>query len=273
MGDWPVGLSTGCFYQTSIFDCLEDVRSAGFSTIEVCTYPDHLDYHDRNAVDRAAERLRNLEIEAYSIHAPFKDSIDISSPDEDRWRFSVNEMLEAAAAAATLEVRHFVIHPGPEVSLRLDRGEQLTRMNNAARALTKVSRRCREEGMRLALENVLPHLLFGSIGDLLWIFGAIEDLDVGICLDTGHAHLTGSLPLVTDKLGAHIKVVHANDNKSKHDDHLPPGDGEIDWTRFGQQLNAAGFNGTVILELAGEDPDPKAVLQRARRARRFLRTL
>ena len=30
MLDWPVGLSTGCFYRTSIFDCLERIREDFF---------------------------------------------------------------------------------------------------------------------------------------------------------------------------------------------------------------------------------------------------
>ena len=31
--DWPVGLSTGCFYRTSIFDCVELIQNAGFGMI------------------------------------------------------------------------------------------------------------------------------------------------------------------------------------------------------------------------------------------------
>ena len=69
--DWPVGLSTGCFYQRSIFDCLEPIRAGGFRLIEICSAPAHLDYHARAAVRRAAERLAALGIGAYSFHAPF----------------------------------------------------------------------------------------------------------------------------------------------------------------------------------------------------------
>ena len=54
MSDWAVGLSTGCFWQTSIFDCLEDIRNSGFGRIEICSSPAHLDYHDVERVKRAA---------------------------------------------------------------------------------------------------------------------------------------------------------------------------------------------------------------------------
>ena len=46
MSDWPVGLSTGCFFQKSIFDCLETISRGGFNIIEICSFPAHLDYHD-----------------------------------------------------------------------------------------------------------------------------------------------------------------------------------------------------------------------------------
>jgi hypothetical protein len=34
MSDWPVGLSTGCFYQQSIFDCLETISRGGFNIMQ-----------------------------------------------------------------------------------------------------------------------------------------------------------------------------------------------------------------------------------------------
>lgn len=37
MSDWAVGLSTGCFYQKSIFEVLETIRNGGFSLIEICS--------------------------------------------------------------------------------------------------------------------------------------------------------------------------------------------------------------------------------------------
>ena len=68
MNDWPVGLSTGSFYQESIFDCLESIRNSGFSMIEVCSFPAHLDYHDLDTVRRAAQRIVELGLEPYSFH-------------------------------------------------------------------------------------------------------------------------------------------------------------------------------------------------------------
>jgi len=269
MSDWAVGLSTGCFYLTSIFDCLEKIRNAGFGMIEVCSHPAHLDYHDQQAVRAAAERIDDLGLETYSFHAPFADDIDITSMDANVRARSRDELLRAADAAAALGVRYLVIHPGPERG-GLPEHERFQRMHNAAAILDEVSRRCRQQGTALALENMLPHLFSGHVRDLLWILGALETTEVGICLDTGHAHLAGDLRTVAHKLLGHLWMVHASDNRGRYDDHLPPGDGQINWERFLKQLDDSDFRGTFILEIAGSEGISEA-LQGARRARRHLR--
>lgn len=272
MSDWPVGLSTGCFYQKSIFDCLEPVRNSGFSMIEVCSFPAHLDYHDQDAVLRAARQIGELGMESYSFHAPFADHIDITALDPAQRDLALQEILKAAEAAAILEVRYFVIHPGPEHSSHPPCAERFQRMENTASTLNKVAQRCRELGIGCVLENKLPHLLFGSTSDILWILGAMNTVHVGTCLDTGHAYLSGDLYRVMHKLSGHLQLVHANDNSGNYDDHKPPGEGNIDWTRLLTELSQIEFHGGFILELSG-NKEPEIVLAEARRARCFLRDI
>jgi sugar phosphate isomerase/epimerase len=44
--------------------------------------------------------------------------------------------------------------------------------------------------------------------------------------------------------------VHANDHHGHHDDHLPPGEGLIDWRHIRGTLAAVGFDGWIVLELS-----------------------
>jgi len=37
MSDWPVGLSTGCFRQTTIVDCLETIRALSWRVQRTCS--------------------------------------------------------------------------------------------------------------------------------------------------------------------------------------------------------------------------------------------
>lgn len=269
---WPIGLSTGCFYQKSIFDCLEQIRSSGFSMIEVCFSPEHLDFHNLDLVHRASARIEQLGMETHSFHAPFANGLDISSPHEGERARALGEILRAAEAAAILQAHYFVIHPGPEISISPDAEERLQRMDNAVSVLNRVAEHCLALGIHCVLENKLPHLLFGKTSDILWILDALDSVDVGVCLDTGHAALSGDLQSLLHKLSGHLKMIHAHDNMGHADDHRPPGDGRIDWDLLVKTLGAQGFHGAIILELAGAG-DPEATMANARRGRAFLRRI
>ena len=271
MSDWAVGLSTGCFWQTSILDCLEDIRNSGFGRIEICSWPAHLDYHDLDRVKHASQRIEDLGLETYSFHAPFSDRIDITSPDPQAREFALRELLQAAQAAAILKVRYFVIHPGPEKAT-LPEHERFWRMENAVGVLNQALAHCKRLGVGLVLENMLPHLFAGRTRDLLWILGALDSTEVGVCLDTGHAYLGKDLAGVVHKLSGHLWMVHASDNHGHYDDHLPPGEGDVDWAAFLADLYRLHFNGALIMEINGAG-ERKEILERARRGRSYLRDL
>jgi sugar phosphate isomerase/epimerase len=272
MTSWPIGLSTGCFYHQSILDCLPLIRESGFSMIEVCSSPEHLDFRDLKRVHRAAERIQELGMEAYSFHAPFAPAIDIASSDSAQRAASVTEIFKAAEAAALLRVHYFVLHPGPENPASIPAAERLPRMQHVVESLNQVAQRCKELGIICVLENKLPHLLFGNTSDILWILDGINTAQVGACLDTGHAFLGGDLHVLVHKLASHLQIIHAHDNGGVGDNHLPPGEGKIDWEKFLCDLIEVRFRGALILEMAGND-DPAVTMANARRGRSYLRDI
>ncbi|MBT8037883.1 MAG: sugar phosphate isomerase/epimerase [Verrucomicrobiae bacterium] len=271
MSDWPIGISTGCFYQSDILDILEVVRDGGFSMIEVCSFPKHLDYHDDAKVKVAARRIREVGLDPFSFHAPFADHIDITSLDDEIKKKSVKELIKAAEAAATLGVKHIVLHPGPEREGRPPAEEFYDHLERACESVNTVAKRCDELGLILLLENMLPHLLFGRTRDMLYIMGSAESDNVGTCLDTGHAHLAGDLASVVHKLSSHLRMVHVNDNRGDSDAHLPPGEGHVDWRQVLSQLEHWNFRGALILELSGRHGENyHQAMSEARGARDYL---
>ncbi len=272
MTSWPIGLSTGCFYHQSILECLPLIRESGFSMIEVCSTREHLNFHDAKSVHRAAERIRELGMEAYSFHAPFAPTIDIASSNDAQRAASVAEIFQAVEAAALLRVHYFVLHPGPENPASISASEQLPRMQHVVGSLNQVARHCKELGIICVLENKLPHLLFGNTSDILWILDAINTAEVGACLDTGHAFLAGDIHNLVHKLSSHLRMIHIHDNGGGDDNHWPPGDGKIDWEKFMRDLIEVRFRGAFILEMAGNN-DPAVTMANARRGRAYLREI
>jgi len=100
---------------------------------------------------------------------------------------------------------------------------------------------------------------------------AVQNLYLSMCLDTGHANCKSNFPHVVSGLSGQLALVHANDNLATHDDHLPPGEGNIDWSMVLKMLWASGFNGVLMLELAGDTGETQSeMLSKAVRARHYL---
>ena len=57
-----------------------------------------------------------------------------------------------------------------------------------------------------------------------------------------------------------------------NDNHLPPGEGKIDWEKFLRDLIEVRFRGALILEMAGNN-DPAVTMTNARRGRSYLRDM
>ncbi len=87
--------------------------------------------------------------------------------------------------------------------------------------------------------------------------------DIGVCLDTGHTALGGFWHRFVEISGTRLMHVHAHDNHGYGDDHLPPGDGLINWGEVRRSLDAAGYGGWIMLELHCPHTDPGAFFKRA----------
>lgn len=124
------------------------------------------------------------------------------------------------------------------------------------------------------LENMLAHLMFGHVRDMIYLLGEIRTNDVGTCLDTGHAHLAREMGMAIQKLSSHLKMAHVNDNHGDRDEHLAPGQGSIDWPRVIRELRWVRFQGVLVLELSSTEHEPvEAFLARAVQAREFMKKL
>ena len=272
MTSWPIGLSTGCFYHRNILDCLPLIRESGFSMIEVCSTPEHLNFHDLKSVHRAAERIKELGMEAYSFHAPFAPHIDIASSDDGQRSASVAEIFKAAEAAALLRVHYFVLHPGPENPATIAASEQLPRMQHVVESLNQVACAAKNSASCACWKTNCRICFSGTQATFCGSWMASIPLKSESCLDTGHAFCGGDIHNLVHKLSGHLRIIHAHDNGGGDDNHWPPGDGKIDWEKFMRDLIEVRFRGAFILEMAGND-DPALTMTNARRGRSYLRDM
>jgi len=105
-------------------------------------------------------------------------------------------------------------------------------------------------GVRLALENMST---LASMEYAVALADALGPDKAGLCVDTGHAGLGDLGPGRAIRMAAsRLITTHLQDNLGQRDDHLPPGDGRIDWEDVAAALNEVQYAGCLMLELTDQ---------------------
>ena len=184
---------------------------------------------------RLRDGLANHGLRMRSIHMPFGPELNIIDDDPGLRLHALEAHLHMLPATAALGVEIVVMHPGREFVSDRPLSELVDSCIDATRLVTD---RASELGMRVALENVLPaHAL-----------SAHDHPALGICLDTGHAHVVDNVVRAIDVFAHRIIHVHLHDNQGDTDKHLCPGLGNIDWPPAIERLREVGYSGPLTLE-------------------------
>jgi sugar phosphate isomerase/epimerase len=266
----PVGISTHLFHAERLDrEHLVEVAAHGFDAVEVYATRTHFDYHDPRAAVALAEWLDDTRLGLNSVHAPtttgfvqgrWGETLSIAATDETRRRLAVAETIAALRLAAVVPFRSLVVHLGvptndPAGNSRGAAGRSLEAIGEVAQAV----------GVTVAIE-LIPNPLSLPTRLVQWIEDDLASPGVGVCLDVGHANLTGDAMEAIEICSGHIVTTHLHDNRGTRDDHLVPGEGGIDWEGVLMAFQKIGYEGAWIFELA-PSTEPAAVLARAARAR------
>jgi len=239
------GVSTHLFADERLrAEHLAAIAEHGFPTVELFASRTHFDYHDPAASSALATWLRDAGLEMPSVYAP------ASEP--------------AAETAAVLEMaRHisfttFILRPD-------------NKRDAAVRTIETLHRIAEPLGVKLALEVMdNPPWTTDALVDL--IEGDLDGMDLGICMDVGHAFLSGDPADAIEKAGGYLIATHLHDNQRKRDDHLVPFQGAVDWGVVVMAFEKIGYDGGFMFEL-NRHQSTAGTLGRAARARKRLEGL
>lgn len=117
-------------------------------------------------------------------------------------------------------------------------------IENSLQTWLWLSKRVRDEGAVLMLENVYEH----GPDDMRIIFESLADHSVGFCFDTGHqaAFSRSALETWIESLGPFLGQVHLHDNCGNQDEHLALGRGNIDFPLLFEHLKSIKKDPPVI---------------------------
>jgi sugar phosphate isomerase/epimerase len=273
------GISTHLYHDQRLDrDHLVEIAAHGFDCVEVFATRTHFDYHDGAAVRALAEWLEDTRLTLHSMHAPITasysggewgETFSIAFADEERRVKAVTETAAALAVAQTIPFRYLVMHLGVPDLAKPGAGENSREA--ARRSIESTHEAAQRAAVRLAIE-VIPNALSTPESLVSFIENDLEGLDVGICMDVGHAHILGDLGDAIEFCSGHILTTHLHDNRRRSDDHLAPGEGNIDWPATLMELQKVGYDGAWMFEVANTST-PKAVLEKVEKARRKFESL
>lgn len=256
---WRVGLASGVCLHRPLVEMLPTIAASGAVGLEIGTPPGHFHPDRAEEVAAVATGMALASLTAISVHAPFGRTMDLASSTPREREEGVQAACTSANAILRLGGRLMVVHPSD-----LERyGEDIeARLWAALDSLQRVADHARAIGVTVALETPLPHLIGGDPEEFRWLVTRLPR-DVAICLDTGHAVLGRNWTELLGIADGRLAHVHASDNHGVYDDHLPPGDGTIDWGEITTSLSAVEFRGWIMLELHAQAEGPGALLTRA----------
>ncbi len=187
-----------------------------------------------------ADALADTGVRLHTVHALFGGEMDLGLADAAGRSRALPMHERTLRLAAELGAQNVVFHLGgkvPEVTLAAAR-QSVERLLPVAEAAQ----------VDLAVENLLPGMLGAEPEELAAVLAGLDSPRLGMCFDTGHAHLTGGCDRWLDALGSRVSMVHLHDNLADADTHLPPGLGTVDWPQVCRRLRACGYQGPWVSE-------------------------
>ncbi len=181
---------------------------------------DHLSWKE---VEKVSQALGEKNTPT-TFHAPFMD-LNPGAADERIREITVLRFQQVLKLASTFHPQNIVLHPGYD-RWRYDDDVDLWLKNSL---LTWKPLLEEAEALRLtmALENVFDE----NPEPLRRLLEEINSPVLGYCLDAGHANLFSRVPLEdwVGTLGTRLLEIHLHDNHGEADEHLPLGQGNIDF--------------------------------------------
>jgi len=252
-----VGLSGLLFYRIPVEEAVSRVATLGADCVEIIYDVPHFSPEFRmEKLRRLKKAVSSCDLEV-SVHGPIWDFNPVSWHREVR-SLALKKMKQSIDVCSKLGGDLVVVHPGrcpiPQIGKLLTTAKAWF-VEFASDCLEHAKRR----GIKLTLENFPTNSEhpYSSPKDMVALARRLDGL--GITYDVGHAFLHKRRENVGSPekdmaeeirlIGKHLAHVHIHDNSGGWDEHLIPGNGEIDFRPIVKELKKVNYPGRIIAEL------------------------
>jgi len=226
---------------------VEKLVKLGFRNIEI------IDDWRHRLSDVKVEKLLALKDSwglSFVVHAPF-DGINISTPQFALRRTSLKLIKKSLYNAYRLDAKVLVLHSGFHSPIDFLKPDTTWRI--LIKVLKELDRVAGDLGVHVGIEN-MPANTFALLythQDALRVFKDLGSSDnIGLTLDVGHSNTISRCEVFKfmEELGDRIIHVHIHDNKGEEDEHLPLGEGCIEWRDVLKGLGELRLVGGLTVE-------------------------
>jgi sugar phosphate isomerase/epimerase len=235
-----------------ILEEIEEIAALGFDYLELAMDPPNAHFSTvRESRDQIQSALASHSMQLV-CHLP--TFVSIADLTESIRHASLDEMFHSLEVAAELNALKVVLHPGHIGGL----GIFVMDMAQAygLQSLEAIITKAEQLELCVCLENMFPR--FQSFFKPSHFKDILERFpDLKLTLDTGHANIGAQdHQKIVDfirQFSHRIGHVHLSDNLGRRDDHLPMGQGTINFQEVAAALNGCGYDDTITLEIFSED--------------------
>ncbi len=234
---------------------LDTFKRGGAQAVEIFAARGHFNYTEKEHVKELATWFKTEGVEFHSMHSPiymgndFKSGgqpLNIVDMEKPRRIEAMDEIKRAVEVAEIMPFRFLVQHIG-----KTDEHDDPRKFEWALSGIEHLRAFCRQLGVTLLVENTPNDL--ATPERLKELLKALHYADLGICFDSGHAHMMSSVHQAFGVLEDRIRSTHVHDNHRDRDSHLWPGEGNIDWNETMQALRSAPQVPALVLEIEGQE--------------------
>ena len=222
----------------------EAMKLAGFEALDLVALDGYVDIADVRQVDALVEAAGAAGVVIRSVSVP------------------VGDLLSTTPVALNRGWPLLIGRAGP-CRMTQTRTEAMAPL---APTLEKLSSTLPAQGVAIAIQTPGGRAL--SADAIVETLEALDDARFGVCLDTGHAHLSGGAPESAETASGLVLAALLHDNNGREDSHRAPGEGAINWPALLTACWKTGFAGPWIIDVADEPGRPdtlkRAVSARAR---------
>lgn len=222
------------------------IPEAGFDGWEISADGNYrLDSDDTFSVVKKTIAEYSLPV---SVHAPFSD-LNPASINLPIWRETVNQLGITIDRAAEL-TDTVVIHPG--YLSPVSRYDTTLAWQYHKQACRELGRRGESVGVRACLEN-MPNLDDFFCREPYELDGLVDGTAMGVTFDVGHANTNNNLNDFCKIILKNAYHMHIHDNHGSRDEHLPLGEGSINWDKIMPKI-VKEYSGEIIV-VEGRNPE------------------